>query len=124
MHYDPSRRGNSVLTISIVPKDDTEATITGINDVIDETLEKTIISEDRIAVAKKSLLADAVYARDGYMGAAMLVGEALTLGLDIDLVEKWPESISAITLEDVTKSLSNLANRQTHVTGLLKAKQQ
>jgi predicted Zn-dependent peptidase len=54
------------------------------------------------------------------MGGAMLIGEALALNLDIDVVEKWPEAISKITLEDVQNSLDKLAKRDDHVTGLLK----
>jgi zinc protease len=120
INYDASRRGSSLLSISVVPIEDDEESIDKIINIIDETLAHTQITADRLRVAKKSLLADSVYARDGYMGGAMLIGEALALNLDIDVVEKWPEAISKITLEDVQNSLDKLAKRDDHVTGLLK----
>jgi zinc protease len=54
-----------------------------------------------VADAKKRLTAAAIYARDDLSTGARVLGEALASGRSIEQVESWPESIEAVTREEV-----------------------
>ncbi len=64
------------------------------------------ISEEELRQAKKRLIADAVYARDSLSGPAMIAGRALTTGVPLEHVEKWPEMIETVTLKQVNEAAS------------------
>lgn len=54
------------------------------------------VSEEELERTKGRMLAEAVYARDSLGGIARLFGIALTTGLGIEAVEKWPQRIAAV----------------------------
>ncbi len=62
------------------------------------------ITAEELRQAKKRLQAEAIYARDSLSGPAMIVGRALTTGATIEDVEKWPDLIEAVTLQEVNEA--------------------
>ena len=59
------------------------------------------VTDQELADAKQRLTAAAVYARDNLSTGARVLGEALASGRTIEQVESWPESIEAVTREEV-----------------------
>lgn len=68
--------------------------------IIDELLREGV-SDAEITKAKRSLIADAIYARDSVRGAANMFGAALTSGESIDDVVNWPLHVSKVSKSDV-----------------------
>ncbi len=77
------------------------------------------VTEDELAATKKRLRASAVFARDNLRHGATAVGIALSIGRDLDAVEKWPERIAAVTAEEVSAAARHVFRPERSVTGLL-----
>ena len=72
-----------------------------------------------MARAKKRMRAQAVYARDSMRTGARVLGAALASGLTIDDVEKWPERIGAVTVEQINAAARAVLQDSRAVTALL-----
>jgi len=68
---------------------------------------------------KTRLVAEAVYARDSISTMAQIYGQALTTGSTIEDVQNWPQSIRAVTPEDVRAAAGYVLDLRKSVTGLL-----
>lgn len=84
-----------------------------------DLLKKDGVTADEMSLAKNSLLSSAVYARDSLRTAPNVIGRALTTGSTIEDVESWPDSISAITLEDVNRMAREILRDEASVTSIL-----
>ncbi|WP_240796821.1 pitrilysin family protein [Terasakiella sp. SH-1] len=120
MSYSPSRLDMSELTFWASPQAGVSMA------VLEEALLKEIsvllekgVSFDEVARAQKSLVNDAVFARDNLGTAAQVIGGAMAIGLSVDQIESWPDAIQAITVEDVNRALRTVLKDQKTVTGLL-----
>ncbi len=78
------------------------------------------VTEDELAIAKKRLQAEAVYARDQLDSGPRILGAALATGQTVEDVESWPERIEAVSIEQVNAAAKAvLASDKQSVTGLL-----
>lgn len=77
------------------------------------------IGQDELALAKKRMLADAIYARDSLQTGARVIGAALATGQTIDDVETWPQRIEALSVEQVTAAARRVLRTPSSVTGVL-----
>ncbi|MHA1600734.1 MAG: M16 family metallopeptidase [Alphaproteobacteria bacterium] len=77
------------------------------------------VTEDEVALAKRQLQAQAVFARDSLSTAPNIFGRALTAGRSVEDVENWPESIGAVTVEQVNAATRAVLLDEQSVTGLL-----
>jgi zinc protease len=95
-----------------------------------EEVEKAVEEEVRKLVAEGVTLdeaqraitrmqAEAVYAQDSLSGPANLFGAALANGRTIDDVERWPERIGQVTVEQINEAARAVIDDKTGVTGLL-----
>lgn len=96
-----------------------------------ETLENALIEEIEILLTegvkgedvervKKSMIAEAIYARDSLSGGARVLGAALASGKTIEDVESWPHRIGAVTLAQVNAAARAVLQDQPTVTAVLK----
>ncbi len=77
------------------------------------------VTEDEVALAKRQLQAQAVFARDSLSTAPNIFGRALTTGSTVAEVEAWPERIGAVTVEHVNAATRATLREVQSVTGLL-----
>lgn len=89
-----------------------------IDKVIAELLEKGVSAEE-VNLAKKGLVASAVFARDSVGASARIFGEALTTGVSVEDVEAWPERIDAIGPEQILTAARKVLDLRRSVTGSL-----
>lgn len=68
---------------------------------------------------KTQLRADRIYARDSAHGRAYDYGQGLSVGLDIEDVNDWPDVLAAVTAEDVRAAAEKLLGSTAVVTGWL-----
>lgn len=77
------------------------------------------VSQDEVVRAQKSLVNEAVFARDNLGTGARVLGGALAIGLSVDQVESWPDEIKAVSQNDVNRALRAVLENAKTVTGLL-----
>ncbi|MBL4739569.1 MAG: insulinase family protein [Sneathiella sp.] len=90
----------------------------GVQRIIEEVMNNGVTAEE-VALAKKQLLAAAIYARDSISGAANIFGRALASGEAIENVVHWPAQISEVTLDQVDKAAKALFVERQSVVGKL-----
>ena len=76
-------------------------------------------TDDEVRDAKRSLVTQAVYARDSVTGPARSLGASTATGRTVDEVESWPDRIAAVTADDVMAAARAVLDRNHSVTGLL-----
>lgn len=78
------------------------------------------VTADELARAKKSLVAEAIYARDSQSGLARIYGSALTTGQTVEDVLEWPQRIKAVTLDEVNAAARKYLRIERSATGILR----
>ncbi|MEE2694984.1 MAG: pitrilysin family protein [Pseudomonadota bacterium] len=78
------------------------------------------ITEEKLDIEKKKYFFDSVYRGDGILKPAEIIGEALTVGLKLQDIEKWNNKLDDISLEMVKKELRKLSKNKNFVIGSLK----
>ena len=99
----------------------------GVNiQTIEQSMEKEIESLLNVGVnareverVKKSMLAQAIYARDSLTAGAQSIGSAITSGETVRDVESWPHRISAVTVDQVNSAASAVIKKRPNVTAVL-----
>lgn len=59
------------------------------------------VSEEEVAKATKSMIAEAVFAQDSQQALARIFGSALTTGKTVEDVQTWPQRMKKVTPEQV-----------------------
>jgi zinc protease len=80
------------------------------------------VTEEELARAKRSLVADLVYARDDHDTIARMFGAGLAVGLTVDQVIDWPRRIQAVDATAVKAAAAAVLIPETSVTGILEPK--
>ncbi len=74
---------------------------------------------EKLARVKTQIRAAQIYALDNQQARASRYGRALTAGLTVDDVAAWPETLQAVTAEDVIAAARALFDPGRAVTGYL-----
>jgi len=119
-YYNDLKRGPSKFTMFAIPAQNKD--IPDLEQAINEEVQKIIdrgVSEEELESAKKSLVADQIYAREGLQEMAYLAGEATTVGLDPEYITTWTDRINAVTAMQVQQAAQEVLNQSSSVTGVL-----
>lgn len=122
--YDPNQRGPTTFGLYLSPR--LPVGLDEMERLADQLIAELVagdISQDEVERAKTRLRDEAVYARDGLKTAAQVLGETVSLGLDIDQVELWPEAIAKVTREDVVAAARFVFRNERSVTSRLLTEQ-
>lgn len=77
------------------------------------------VSEEELARAKRSSIAQAIYSLDSQVRLAMILGQALTSGQSLSDVQTWPERVNAVTVEQVLAAARKFLRSEASATGYL-----
>jgi zinc protease len=119
-YYDADNYDGSVFGVYAVPPPGDG--IEKVEAVVDEELARVLrdgVTAEELAAAKKSMLSDAIKARDGLAAPARIIGTALSTGGTIEDIEAWPDRISAVTAEQVKIAAGHVLRINYSVTGIL-----
>ena len=86
--------------------------------VIADLLDKGI-SEEELARAKRSAIAQAIYSLDNQATLANIVGQALAIGESLAEVQEWPARVQAVTLAQVQAAAQKYLRPEASATGYL-----
>jgi zinc protease len=89
-----------------------------IDDVIAGIAQNPVRAEDLERV-KTQLIAEAIYAQDNQAVLARWYGGALTTGLSVEDIRRWPDRIRAVTAEQVRAAAQTWLEKKRSVTGYL-----
>ncbi len=88
------------------------------NEVIAD-IAKNGVTEEELARAKRSAIAQAIYSLDNQVALANLVGRALAIGQTLDDVQNWPARVQAVTAEQVRAVAEKYLRIEASATGYL-----
>jgi zinc protease len=87
-------------------------------------LQENGVTEEELARAKRSAIAQAIYSLDNQTQLANIVGQALTIGRTLDDVQDWPSRIQAVTAEQVQAVAQKYLQPDASATGYLELEAQ
>jgi zinc protease len=82
-------------------------------------LVKNGVSDEELARAKRSAIAQAIYSLDNQTMLANLVGQALIVGQTLESVQDWPKRVQAVTKEEVQAVAAKYLDPAASATGYL-----
>lgn len=77
------------------------------------------ITDEELASAKKSMIAEMVYSREGLQSLAYIVGQVVSVGLKPDFVSEWTNNIEAVTAKQVQEAAKHIFDNDKLVVGEL-----
>jgi zinc protease len=86
--------------------------------VIDDLVQNGV-SEEELARAKRSAIAQAIYSLDNQGTLANIVGQALAVGQNLDTVQNWPARVQAVTVAEVQAAARKYLRSEASATGYL-----
>lgn len=89
---------------------------------IENTLKEAVengVSEQEFQRKKKKYFYNSIYQRDSIGQPAQILGEALSVGLEIDQILNWDKFISELTIDQVMTELKLFLENKNFVSGLL-----
>lgn len=116
--YNGSSLDDSTFLFAVVPADG--VTLSEAEAAMDEVLSAFMEGEidlERMESIRTQLRASEIYALDNTQGLAQRYGAALTQGLTIEDVQRWPEILQSVTEEDIKAVAAKVLNRDQAVTG-------
>jgi zinc protease len=103
-----------------LPKPGTDLrTLEGHMDEVIADLLKNGISDEELARAKRSAIAQAIYSLDNQATLANIVGQALVVGQSLESVQDWPARVQAVTREQVQAVAQKYLRVDASATGYL-----
>jgi zinc protease len=108
-YYRGTNLDDGEVTLYAVPRDGltVEALEARLLGVLADVAEKGVTDEE-LARAKRTIIADAVYAQDSQSTLARIFGAALTTGGTVEDAKTWPSRIEAVTADGVKAAAQRL----------------
>jgi len=119
--YSGLKRGPGSFTIYAIPAEG--KTPEEVEAAIHKQLNLLItkgVTEDELASAKKSMIAEMLYSREGLLGLSIIMGQVVATGLEPEFVSKWTQNIGSVTAEQIRAAAAYTLKRNNSVTGVLK----
>ena len=90
-------------------------------DAVIARVKESGVTEEELARAKRSAIAQAVYSLDNQATLANILGQALTIGRTLDDVQNWPARIQAVTADEVRAVAEKYLDIDSSATGYLES---
>ena len=118
--YSPQSRDATTFSVWGVPAEG--RTLAEVEAAIDAELARiaeTGPTEEELARAKRVAKANLTFVQDSQSALARQYGAALAMGFGVEDVQRWPEVVEAVTVEDVREAAATYIRPETSVTGRL-----
>lgn len=120
-YYQGGSYDMSTFSIYGVPRGDvTLVTLeTAIENVIANLIENGVTQKE-VDRARNRLINTTIFDRDSQTTMARMYGAVLSMGGTIETIEKWPERVSGVSVEDVERVAKNYLKKSRSVTSYLR----
>lgn len=118
--YQASALDSTRLMLYAVPRGG--AQLETLKEELHAAIEKLVadgVTDEELARAKRSIVADAIYAQDSQTTLARIFGVALTTGGSVAAVQQWPARIDAVDADDVRRVAEKYLMKHHAVTAYL-----
>ena len=88
-----------------------------LNDEIKSSIEN--ITQEMIEIEKKKYIHNSVYRMDGILKPSEIIGEAISVGLELDDIENWNKNLERVNMKMIKESLMKFYNNKNFVIGNL-----
>ena len=119
-YYRGMSRDMATVNLYAIPNEN--ITVVDLESEIENLMETAInsgITEKQFKLQKKKYLYDALYLQDSIFQPAQIIGEAVTIGINLNEIQKWNETLLEISLDDVKSELKKLLQNKNYVIGIL-----
>lgn len=119
-NYNDLSISNSIFSIAATPAQNTS--LKELEKNIDENIETILkkgVSDEDLARAKKSLMAQSIYSQEDLKSLAYIYGYSLVTGAGVDYVENWDKYLTSVKSSDIIEVAKEIFNPQYSVTGYL-----
>jgi len=118
--YGAERRDHAPFTVYGVPAEGVSLdTVEAEIDAVLAEIAETGPTAEELTRVKRKIHADLIYAQDSQSSLARRYGRALSIGLSLEDVERWPDVLDAVTAEDVRQAAERWLVPERSVTGTL-----
>jgi zinc protease len=115
LYLDSGSIGVYAVAVEGVGLDKVEQSI----DRVLKDLRENGVTQAELDRAKRQFLAEFVYESDSQVSLARRYGAGLALGLTVAQIDRWPETIAQVTLDDVKRAAAKHLDMRRSVTGTL-----
>jgi zinc protease len=119
-YYDGIKRGPSEFTIYAIPASGVD--MAELEQSINEEVQKIAdfgVSIEELEFAKKAIIAEQIYAKEGLSAMAHLAGQVAVVGLDPDYITTYSDRINAVSLDQIQDAANAVLKKSSSVTGIL-----
>jgi zinc protease len=121
--YSGDDRGPATFQVYATPRNG--HSIADVSAAMEKEIARVIadgVTEEELARAKRSLIADLIYAQDDHDSIARMFGAGLATGLTVDQIVDWPRQIAAVDVAAVKAAAAAVLIPEHSVTGILEPK--
>ena len=117
--YQGLSKGDGYIYVYAIPIQ--EITPRKINNLLNDEIKSSInnITKEMIEIEKKKYIHNSVYRMDGILKPSEIIGEAISVGLELDDIENWNQNLKRIDMKMVKDSLTKFYNNKDFVIGNL-----
>lgn len=118
--YDEVTIGPAEFRIHVQPKNG--VSLDKIRKAVDEEIKKILdkgVTDEELRRAKNTIISDTIFSRDGLQNMAFIYGMVISIGMDKEYVDKWPDVINSVTKEQVSEAAHYVLKEESSVTGKL-----
>ena len=117
--YQGLSKGDGYIYVYAIPVQ--EITPRKINNLLNDEIKSSInnITKEMIEIEKKKYIHNSVYRMDGILKPSEIIGEAISVGLELDDIENWNQNLKRIDMKMVKDSLTKFYNNKDFVIGNL-----
>ncbi|MEN5299326.1 pitrilysin family protein [Brucella sp. TWI559] len=109
-------------TFSVYGSPQTGKTLAEVEKAVDAQVARIIkdgVTQEELDQARNRFLKAVIFARDSQSGMARIYGSALSVGQNIEDIQKWPDLIKSVTVEQIRDAASRYLVKDQSVTSYL-----
>ena len=117
--YQGLSKGDGYIYLYAIPI--REINSRGIDSLVNKEVKSSInnITKKMIDIEKKKYIYNSIYGMDGILKPSQIIGEAISVGLELDEIENWNNNLEKINVKTIKNALEKFYNNKNFVIGNL-----
>ena len=117
--YQGLSKGDGYIYLYAIPIRDINSR--EIDSLVNEEVKSSInnITKKMIDIEKKKYIYNSIYGMDGILKPSQIIGEAISVGLELNEIENWNKNLEKINVKTIKNALEKFYNNKNFVIGNL-----